>query len=289
MDFEEIKNKLEGVIESFLDRIVINDIIGTSTQFDQTAITKDDVEKYLEENRDKLVQVRNAIMLNDINFYSTDANEKDPDRMPTNESEHVHLEKQKDEVVNFFETTVSKVCRKGENAYPMNSVFKSIIIRIDEKSKQLDFVKWFEKYPRTRDKGYYILLGNERFFFDEIKVDFVGYCADMIRHELLFRQELLQQLKNSLVNIFSEHLFLPDHEFLPKIKFSGDKVDISELIYALFISDSLENPENAKGILLQMFEISQSEYSKNVSYIRNKRNGKSKFLVELAKKLDQIK
>lgn len=289
MEIEELIILLDQKIASFLDRIEINDIIGTSTQFDQTSLTKEDVDKYLNENVGSLVEVRNAIMLNDINFYSTHADETDEDRRPTNQSEHAHLSEQKDDLLVFFDSIVLKACRKGENAYSMNSLFRTIIRRIDVKSSEMNFERWFVKKPRTKDNGYYILLDNERFFFNEMQVEFVRNCASMIREELYFRQDLLQELKNSLVNIFSEHLILPDHEFLPKIKFNGDKVDISELIYAMFISERLEDPEIAKSILLEMFDMPKGAYSKDVSYIRNTRNGKSKFLSELAGRMDQIK
>ena len=74
---------------------------------------------------------------------------------------------------------------------------------------------------------------------------------------------------------------------IPKLKFKGNKVDINEVIFALFSSGRLENPEQAKSILLEMFEIPKGIYSKDVSYIVNVK--KSSFLQELTNKLAKLK
>ena len=100
---------------------------------------------------------------------------------------------------------------------------------------------------------------------------------------------MLGCIKTALVDIFSKHLLLPWMDSLPKIKTSCSKTEISELILALSHETRIGEKEELKSILMGMFDISKEEYNNAIYYIRDRENGKSKFMKKLSDYVDKLK
>lgn len=275
MEFEEFKKQLDQLvkkIETVVNGLEINDIIGISTVYDGVPDAKKCADKFLKESHYNKIRVENVIVLSNVNNT----------KALTQNDENQRIQNEVLAVLNYFLIEVEKLAALGEYKYELNELFKELIQFLDLKMEKMNYDKWHKEHdPAIREMYGFVLLDNERFAYRFDSLDFSSYCKDLINSSFLYRKQKLQHLKNIIVNIFSKYLFLPDLKVLPKLSFKCRQTDICELILFMEESQIFNEPKHVTAFLLGILDITSKQYNDAIKDVNKRTKERGHYLSKL--------
>ncbi|QNA45847.1 hypothetical protein [Lacibacter sediminis] len=270
MDFEIFCKEFDEKLMAFTKRLDVNYIVGTSTVFDEVTNAKSQVDALLEYNAYNKIQIKEVIILNDINKNDTQKKENDD------------MSQKLKELLHYLDTEVEKFAKEGAFGYVMNSQFKDIIRFVDLKKEEMNYDSWLKLNSTKNNDNYFLVeLEDDWYNYKTTSIDLLPLCNELIDTNFKFRKHLLQFLKNGIVNIFSTYLFLPEVKLLPKIGYTCTSTDVCEFILAITESSYFEENKELKPILTEMFNITDKQYTDARREINGKRKSRGQFLAKM--------
>lgn len=280
MDIDQLSANFKNKIEALIKRIAINQVVFFSEEIQSKYNSELELDAWLS-NNNKIV-ADSAMLFNNVESFAKDA-------QPTQELENDQLKASFEDSIGFLTNQIDIACRTGENRYEINELLKETILKLNNQCARLNYKSWFELHnPLINDKVFFIVYRNKRIGYPLQHLQF-DTCRHLINQEFLFRKNLLLQLKEAIVEIYSEYLLLPDNPTIPVIKYQCNAVDICELTIAIveskLIGLTAVESEKFKAILLQIFNVNSTVFTKSKHEIFKRKvngNGRNKFMEKLS-------
>lgn len=283
MQYTKPYNKLIQHIDDAINRTHINCVICYSKLFENKS--NSELERFLKDSRNK-ISIDRLYFFNNLSDVKNGLNTDDL-------LEEAAIANKINQTIEQLQIEAKEIISAGWGIYQLNDCFKIIFDKINVSIENMNYHYWLsEKNPNANNNVLYLLRkkNHQGFSKFQLDIDTTANQRRQIGRAFAIRQSFLQELKNAIIELYASELFYPTHSTLPSFSYSCSKVDICELIYSIDLSSKhFSESRKLAELLLELFGISSSDYSKNKRDIHNRVKEKSIFLSKLASQINALK
>lgn len=272
MALDNLIKKFEQMTADFLNRFEVNQLVCFSSEVEKGNLSKNELITALADKKYEKIEINRVLCLNALEELI----------QPSQEDENSVLHARTISYINFINDEIGKLCSQGEYKYELNELFRQKLKQIDQCIDQMDYLKWCKRRDILNDNEItFLVFKKGRLPFPKQYLDIETRRHSTVDVEFALRRNLLEQVKVELASVFSKHLFIPNIEIIPTIKYNEKdctQTDICELVLALSESKYFVNSQEMKAILLAMFNIPSEEYTEAHNRIKKRKKGCNQFV-----------